>query len=107
MTSSAESTPRKLKLVKVEDIGPIASKPSNPVFLTEVLAIMAAIAMILAARFLLMLSSVGGFFLAYEAIQNPDMLRIAVCIVYDIGIVAPIAGLYLYGSTKEDLSSSS
>ena len=55
---------------------------------------MTAIASILASKFLLLLSAVGGFILAFEAIQSPDILKIAVCCVYYAGVVLPIAYLY-------------
>ena len=78
-----------------------ASKPSDPVFLQQLTAVMVAIAAILATRLLLLLASIGGFWLAYQAIGNPDTLKIAVCVVYDVGVILPIAYLYLRGSNVQ------
>jgi multisubunit Na+/H+ antiporter MnhB subunit len=60
--------------------------------------------MILAARFLLLLSGVGAFALAYLALSAPDLGKIAVLVVYVLGVVLPIAYLYLrngHGAEQE------
>jgi hypothetical protein len=75
------------------------SDASRPVFLQQVLAVMTAIAMILSARVLLLLSSLGAFVLAWLALTAPDMGKIAVLVVYVAGVVLPIAYLYLQGGT--------
>ena len=84
---------------------PLPSSPdlprSDPVFLQQLTAVMVAIAAILATRLLLLLASIGGFWLAYQAIGNPDTLKIAVCVVYDVGVILPIAYLYLRGSNVQ------
>lgn len=59
------------------------------------MAVMTAIATLLAARFLLLLSVLGGFVLAYQAMQNPDILRIAVFVAYAAGVILPVVWLYL------------
>jgi len=53
--------------------------------------------MVLAARWILLLSVIGGFVLAFIAVQAPDMAKIAVLVVWCAGIVLPIAYLYLQG----------
>lgn len=53
--------------------------------------------MILAAKWILLLSVIGGFVLAYMAMQTPDMVKIAILVVWCVGIVLPIAYLYLQG----------
>jgi len=59
---------------------------------------MTAIAAILASKFLLLLAVLGGFVLAYQGIQNPDILKIAICGVYYVGVVLPVAYLYWRGT---------
>lgn len=61
------------------------------------LAVMAAIAMILSARILLLLSAAGGFVLALTAMAAPDMVKIAILVVWCVGIVLPIAYISLQG----------
>jgi len=102
--SSAESTPRKLKLVKVEDITPTGLKPSSNGYLTEVTAVLTAIAMLLAARFQLLLASIGGFVLALLALPSPDAGKIAILVIWCVGVILPIAYLYLrngHGEAQE------
>ena len=70
-----------------------ASKPSNPEFLAEVTAVLTAIAMLLSARLILLLSGVGGFVLAFVAVTNPTVLGIVVSVVYDLGIFCPLVFL--------------
>jgi hypothetical protein len=60
---------------------------------------MTAIAMILSARWILLLSVIGGFVLAFMAMGAPDIVKIAVLVVWCLGIVLPIAYLYLQGGT--------
>jgi hypothetical protein len=42
---------------------------------------------------------VGGFVLAYLAVQAPDMAKIAILMVWCVGVVLPIVYLYLQGGT--------
>ena len=91
---------------QVEDqrVGPLpqpsspVSKPSDPVFLQQVTAVLTAVAAILATRLLLLLARVGSFVLAYRALSEPDWLKLAVCVVYNVGVILPVAFLYLRGS---------
>ena len=62
------------------------------------LAVMATIAMVLSARILLLLSGLGAFVLAWLALPAPDMGKIAVLVVYVLGVVLPVAYLYLRGN---------
>jgi len=57
--------------------------------------------MVLAARMLLLLSVIGGFVLAYHAVRNPDILKLAICGVYDFGVILPLAYPYLRVSHDE------
>ena len=61
---------------------------------------MTAIAMILAAKWILLLSVLGAFVLAYMAVQAPDMAKIAILMVWCVGIILPIAYLYLKGGAS-------
>ena len=70
------------------------SQPSNHAFPAQVLATWTAIAMMLSARLLLLLASMGAFMLAYLAMQNPDGYRLAATVIYNLGVVAPITWLY-------------
>ena len=54
-----------------------------------------AIAALLAARFLLLLASIGAFTLAYLAMQTPDAYRLAATVIYDLGVLGPVTYLYL------------
>jgi hypothetical protein len=38
--------------------------------------------------------------IAYQAMQSPDLLKIGVCIVYDLGVVLPLVFLALRGNTN-------
>jgi hypothetical protein len=59
---------------------------------------MTAIAMILSARLLLLWTSVGAFALAYLAMQTPDIAKIGILVVWCVGVVLPVAYLYLRGN---------
>ena len=71
------------------------SKASNQAFLTQTVAILTAIATLLAARFLLLISGVGGFVLSYMAMQSPDTSRLLVCAIYDVMIFCPLVWMYM------------
>ena len=58
-------------------------------------AVLTAIAAVLAARFLLLLSIIGGFVLAWAAMGNPDAYRLAVTVIYDVFVVGSVTFLYL------------
>ena len=66
--------------------------------LGDVIAVLTAISAILASKFLLLLAVIGGFALAFVAIQNPDIMKIAICGVYDVGVILPVAYLYWRGT---------
>ena len=74
-----------------------ASQPSKTGFLEQMLAVQAAIAAVVASRILMLLSVIGGFVLAYMAIQAPDLAKIGVCLAYYVGVIAPVTWLYLRG----------
>ena len=103
-TTSAGSRVRLISTTRLPDdpgVGPTSppavapSTPSSPVFLQQMMAVLTAIAALLAARFLLLLASIGAFVLAYMAIANPDAYRLAITVVYDIFVVGPLTWLYL------------
>ena len=62
------------------------------------LAVQAAIAQVVAARILMLLSVVGGFVIAYLAMQAPDLTKIGVCVAYYTGVILPVTYLYIRGS---------
>jgi hypothetical protein len=72
-----------------------ASTPSAPGYLQEVLAVLSAVAMVLSARILLLLSAAGAFVLAYMATQSPETGRLIATVIYDCGVLGPITYLYL------------
>ena len=59
------------------------------------LAVLSAVAMVLSARLILLLSGIGGFILAFYAVQSPDGFKIAVNLVYDLAIFCPTCWLYI------------
>jgi hypothetical protein len=59
---------------------------------------MTAIAMILSARILLLLSALGAFVIALLALPSPDMGKLGVLVIYVTGVVLPVAFLYLRGN---------
>ena len=54
-----------------------------------------AIALVLSARLILLLSGVGAFVLALYAVQQPDGFKIGVNVVYDIAVFCPTCWLYI------------
>ena len=80
--------------VQVKPEAPV-SRPSNPVFLQQMLAVMTAIAALLAVRFLLLLTALGAFFLAFLTIQNPDGMKLAVNAAYDLLVFGPTVYLHI------------
>ena len=108
-TTNPASERPKVRLISAREL-PAGDAPQNPppsstaassstvsssAFLQQMTATMSAIAMVLAARFLLLLSATGAFILACLAMQSPDVFRLAINVVYDIGVVAPVTWLYL------------
>jgi len=68
--------------------------PSNPVYLEQMLATLSAIAMMLAARFILMMSAIGSFTLAYLAIQQATTMTLIAAGTFDVLVVIPLVALY-------------
>lgn len=71
------------------------STPSSPAFLQQMMAVLSAMAAMLAARFLLLLAAVGAFLLAYQSLQTPTTMTLAITIAYDLLVVVPLVYLYL------------
>ena len=70
------------------------------------LAVMTAIAAILAARILLLLSGVGAFALAYLALGDPTVGKLGVLVIYVVGVVLPVAYLYVRGNHHGEITGS-
>ena len=70
---------------------------SSSAFPTQVLATMTAmmgvLGALLAARLLMLLSTLGAFVLAYQTIQNPDPLRLIGNVIYDAMVLGPLVYL--------------
>ena len=103
--TNAPSTPR-VRLISTRQpddpgLDPIdrlaapASTRSNPAFLEQMMAVMTAIAAVLAARFLLLLSALGAFTLALLTVGNPDAMKLAVNVAFDLLVLIPVTYLYL------------
>ena len=71
-----------------------ASPRSNPAFLSQMTAVLTAIAAVLAARFLLLLAALGAFTLALLTVGNPDAMKLSVNAAYDLLIFVPLCWLY-------------
>lgn len=71
------------------------SNASNPAFLQQMIASLTAIAMLLSARFLLLLSGIGAFALHFMAVQNPDTMRLLTAAGYDFLVFIPLTYLYV------------
>jgi len=72
-----------------------ASQTSSPAFLEQMLAAMTTIAMMLAARMILFLATVGAFTLTYLAINQGTMTALIAAGTYDVLVVCPMVWLYL------------
>ena len=68
---------------------------ANPVFLEQMTAVLTAIAAVLAARFLLLLAALGAFTLALLTVGNPDAMKLAVNVAFDLLVLIPVTYLYL------------
>jgi len=71
------------------------SQPSRPAFLEQMTAVMTVIAMMLAARMILLLSAVGSFVLTYLAISQGTTTALIASGTYDVLVVCPMVWLYL------------
>lgn len=61
----------------------------------EMLAVFATLGYILAARFVLLLAAIGGFFLTYLVVAHPSTGGIVASIGYDICVFLPTVALAL------------
>lgn len=64
-------------------------------FLKEMVAVLAAMAAVVQARFLLLLAVVGAFVLTFQAQQNPTMMMVATTVIYNLTVVGPLVFLYV------------
>ena len=71
-----------------------ASPPSNRAFLDQFLATMAAIAMVLSTRLLLLMTMLGSFTLSYLAISTPGHMTLMAAASFDVLVLIPIVALY-------------
>jgi len=71
------------------------SQPSRPAFLEQMMAVMMAIAMALAARMILTLATMGAFTLTYLAISQGTTTALIAAGTYDVLVVCPMVWLYL------------
>lgn len=60
------------------------------------LATMTTMAMILSARAPALLAVVGAFVLALIAVLDPQPLKLYITIAFDLGVLVPVVGLYLW-----------
>ena len=98
-TALPDEATRSRAIDRPEEIAPSAGRSStrsNGDYLTQMLAVLSTISMMLAARALLLLAGVGAFSLALLALQSPTMMALAVNLVYDLMVVIPIAALYFW-----------
>lgn len=107
-TASNESLPGRVRLLAERTL-PAASAPptptpqppagsvqngATPAFLAQMAAILAAMAAVVQARFLLLLAVMGAFVLAYRSQMNPDQMMIATTVIYNLTVVGPLVYLY-------------
>lgn len=78
---------------------PPSAAPSSPrsetVYRGQVLAAFHAIATVLAIRLLLLLSGMGAFCLSLLALLNPDVMKLAASVIYDVFIFIPLVVVYM------------
>lgn len=73
-----------------------SSAPRQPLLPpTEVMAVLGAIAMVVAARVILLLSVMGAFVLALLTVQSPSVGSIVMTALYAVFVVGPLAYLAL------------
>lgn len=93
-----ERMQRQAELLQPQPPAP-ASPRSSSAYPTQVLATMTAlltvVGAILAARLVMLLSTLGAFVLAWATIANPDPLKLGATLIYDICIVGPLVYLAL------------
>ena len=71
------------------------SQPSRPAYLEQMMAVMTTISMMLAARMILFLATVGAFTLTYLAINQGTTTALIAAGTYDVLVVCPMVWLYL------------
>jgi len=71
-----------------------SSANSRQDYLGEVTAVLTAIAMLAAARIILLLSAIGAFVLAYMAIANPSAPALIAAGSFDLLVVIPVIALF-------------
>ena len=104
-TTSAGSMPSRVRLINTRQpddpgmapkpMAALASTRSSPEFLAQMMPVLTAIAAVAAARMLLLLAMLGAFVLALLATLNPEPYRLVATVIYDLGIVGPLAYLAL------------
>ena len=91
---SAETAARSEPALLPRTMAERSSTPSNPAYLTEMLAVMSTIALLLAARLLLLLAVLGAFALAFLAHWTLEPMSLWLNIAYDVLVVIPLVFLY-------------
>jgi hypothetical protein len=69
------------------------STPSRAGYHEQILAVLSAISMVLAARMMAMLATLGAFVLAMTAMTNPTPLTIVIAAAYYVGVLLPLVWL--------------
>ena len=72
-----------------------ASPASSQAFHMQMMAVMKAIAYVLSARLLLVLSTAGAFVLAFLTTKDPDVMRLVGNVIYDVLVLGPLVYLTL------------
>jgi hypothetical protein len=54
------------------------------------------LALILAARAIVLIAVIGGIVLAYPALDHPDLFRVGILAVYCVGVILPSVVLAIY-----------
>lgn len=70
-------------------------RPSRPAYLESMMAAMTAIAMMLAARAILLLTAIGAFVLTFLAVTAGTTPALIAAATYDVFVVIPCIWLYL------------
>ena len=89
----ARALPQSLQTPQPEPDLPRSRSDFQTQVLATMTALMGTIGSLLAARLIMLLSTMGAFVLAYLTIQNPDPMRLAACLVYDIFVMGPLVYL--------------
>lgn len=73
------------------------SPPLSAAFLQQMMAVLSALALMLSARFLLLLAMAGASVLAALATLEPTTLKLAATVIYDVLVFIPLVWLYSKG----------